>query len=101
MTAVPLETTSEFKMDALNCTLLTKTVVRVDPFHWTTAPFKKFVPVNVNVNAGSPTLAFVGLIDERVGGGMTGALIEKDWGPEVPPGAELNTVTAAVPDEMT
>lgn len=46
-----------------------KTVVRFDPFHRTTAPLTKSVPVAVKVNPIPPACFEVGEIWSRVGGG--------------------------------
>ena len=43
-------------------------VGRALPFHRTTAPLRKLVPATESVKAGSPTLALVGLMDDRTGG---------------------------------
>jgi hypothetical protein len=73
----------------------TNVVVRFDPFHRTTEPTTKPLPLTVSVNAGPPAPAVAGLKLVVVG---TGLLIVKVRPLEVPPpGAGLNTVTEAVP----
>jgi len=46
---------------AVNCAALTKLVASALPFHWTTAPERKPVPLTVRVNAGPPSNAELGL----------------------------------------
>jgi len=50
---------------------LTKVVVRAEPFHSTVAPFTKFVPLTVKVNAGPPTPALFGESEVRPGAGLS------------------------------
>ena len=64
----------------------------------------KLVPVRVMVNPGSPAVAVLGVMLLRLGTGF-GSIgadpIVKIWADEVPPpGAGLNTVTVAVPEEI-
>ncbi len=73
-------------------------MARFEPFHRTTDPLIKLVPVTVSVKADPPAVAEVGLILERVGTGLLATCIVKVKAPEVPPpGAGLKTVTLAVP----
>ncbi len=56
------------------------------------------VPFTVSVNATPPAVRDVGLMLVIAGTGLLAALIVKVWALEVPPpGAEVNTVTEAVP----
>ncbi len=72
-----------------------KVVTRSDPFQRTTELVLKPLPLTVSVKAASPARAPVGFMPVEAG---TGLLIVKVWALEVPPpGAGLNTVTAAVP----
>jgi len=48
-------------MDAVSCVLLTYVVARFEPFHRTTEPLTKFVPLTVSVKAGPPGVAEGGL----------------------------------------
>ena len=45
-----------------------KVVVRGEPFHLTVAPLTKLLPLTVNVNAGPPAVAELGLKVVSVGG---------------------------------
>jgi hypothetical protein len=93
--AVPTLAMSAAAMDAVNCVLLTKVVVRLDPFHITTDVPTKFVPLTVSVNAAPPALAVAGLRLDIAG---TGLFTEKVCALEVPPpGDGLTTVTLIVP----
>ncbi len=68
---------------AVNWVELTNVVVSAEPFHCTAAPETKFVPLTVNVNAGPPAVAEVGLRLEMAG---VGTLIAKATPAEgVPP----------------
>ena len=51
--AVPAAVRSDARMDALRVLPLWKAVLRGDPFHCTVAPFVKFAPEMVSVNAVS------------------------------------------------
>jgi len=66
---VPVVEMSVFRIDAVSCVALTNVVVRLAPFHRTTAPLRKFVPFTVSVNAGPPAVAVLGDSDVRVGAG--------------------------------
>jgi len=82
---------------AVSCVALTKVVVSATPFHCTTAPLTKLVPVNVSVNAGPPTVPKVGDTDANVGAGFAAFMVNVAPAEAPPPGAALNTVTVAVP----
>ena len=69
------------------------------PFHLTTEPLIKLVPLTVRLNPEPPAVAEEGLRLVVVGTGL-GAMIVKLWALEVPPpGVGLKTVTLAVPAE--
>src|SRR5262249_58418494 len=77
---------------------LTKLFSRAVPSHCTAAPFTKFVPPTVSVNAGPPAAALFGVRLVSVGTGFGAAVIVNVSGPDVPPpGAGFTTVTVAVP----
>src|SRR3984893_1733790 len=81
---------------AVNCVPLTNVVVSATPFHSTTEPLTKPLPVTVSVNAGEPAAKEDG--DSNVCT-ATGLLIVNVSAPDAPPpGAGLNTVTEAVPE---
>jgi hypothetical protein len=93
--AVPTLAMSAATMDAVNCVLLTKVVVRLGPFQLTTDVLKKFAPLTLSVNAPPPAAAVTGLKLDIEG---TGFFTEKDCALEVPPpGAGLTTATLTVP----
>jgi hypothetical protein len=95
--AVPALAMSLAEIVAASCVLLTQVVVRSAPFHRTTDPLMKFVPVAVSVNPAPPATALLGDSALSVGARL---LIVNVWALEVPPpGAGLNTVTDAVPAE--
>ena len=72
--------------------------MRFVPFHLTTEPLTKLVPLTVSVKADPPAVAEEGLMLVVVGTGLSGTLIVKVWAFEVPPpGVGLKTVTWAVP----
>jgi hypothetical protein len=80
---------------AVSCVSETNVVVWFTPFHFTTDPLTKSVPLTVSVNAAPPALAAAGL---RLVVAGTGLFIVKVRATEVPPpGAGVNTVTCAVP----
>src|SRR5690348_5205177 len=65
---------SELGICAVNCVpllLATNVVMRLAPFHCTTAPGTKFAPVTCRVKAVEPTAAEFGLIVVSVGTGLT------------------------------
>jgi hypothetical protein len=48
---------------AVSWLLLTKAVVRFEPFHFTIEPETNFLPLTVSVKAGPPALALLGDIE--------------------------------------
>ena len=91
--AVPAVAMSAAVMAAFICVALTKVVVRLLPFQFTTVLEMNPVPFTVRVNAAPPAVAFAGDSELTVGTGLA-ALIVNAVLPEVPPpGAGLNTVT--------
>jgi len=62
--------------------LLTKVVVRLEPFTRTTDPFTKLEPFTVSVKAPLPALTLAGEMLESEGDGL---LIASASAPEVPP----------------
>jgi len=94
---VPAVAMSAAVIAAVTCIALTYVVVRFDPFHFTTEPLMKPVPVIVNVNAAVPAVALVGDSVLIVGTAFD-ALIVNAAVPDVPPlGAGFVTVTCPVP----
>ena len=95
--AVPCAAMSVAGMAAVSCVAFTKVVVRDAPFHLTTEPKTKLLPLTVRVKAPPPAVALLGTRVVNAGTGLA-ALIVKVRALEVPPpGAGLNTVTEAVP----
>jgi hypothetical protein len=93
---VPATAISEAGIAALNRVEETKVVVRFAPFHSTTEPLMKPLPLTVSVKAAAPAVREDGLMLEITGTG--GSLIVKVRALEVPPpGVGLNTLTWAVP----
>ena len=80
---------------AVTCVALTIVVVNATPFHSTTVPATKFVPVSVSVNAAPPAFAVVGESEPKVGNGSL--IVNVIAADAPPPGAGFNTVIAAVP----
>jgi hypothetical protein len=73
-------------------------VARLAPFHCTTEPATKFVPVTVIENWADPAPTVLGERTESVGTGLGAALMVKPAELDVPPpGAAVNTVTVAAP----
>jgi len=66
MGTVPVAAISAALIEAVTRVLLTKLVVRGEPFHRTTAPFTKPVPLTVSVNADPPAAALLGESDVAV-----------------------------------
>ena len=92
---VPAAAMSVDGMAAVSWVAETNVVARAAPFHRTTEPATKSVPVTVSVNPASPATAAVGFSPVVVG---TGLVMLKVCGFDVPPpGAGLPTVTCAVP----
>ena len=75
--------------------LLTKLVVRSDPFHRTTDPETNPEPLTVSVKARPPAVALDGESEVIDGAGLLMVNVAPLDVP--PPGAGLNTVTVAVP----
>src|SRR6267142_3239408 len=99
--AVPAVAMSVAGITAVSCVADTHVVVRAAPFQRTTEPATKFVPVTVSVSGGvpldcaPPATTDAGASPVVVG---TGFAIVKVCAFDVPPpGAPVNTVTAAVP----
>ena len=94
----PAVARSAVEIAAVSCVADPNVVGRSVPFHRTTEPDTKLVPVTVSVSPEPPTAAVAGLSAVVVGTGLLGALIVKVCGFDVPPpGAGLNAVTCAVP----
>ena len=68
--AVPAAEMSAALIAAVSFVLLTKVVVRFEPFHCTTDVFTKFVPVTVSVKAGPPATALEGANVVSAGEGL-------------------------------
>jgi hypothetical protein len=100
---VPVDVISAAEIAVVNLPLFTNVVGRVEPFHCTAELDIKLEPFSVSVKDEPPTVVELGAMDVRLGTGLGGggaAAIVKVWVLEVPPpGAGLNTVMAAVPDE--
>jgi hypothetical protein len=93
--AVPPAATSAELIAAVTSVPLTKVVVRVEPFHSTTAPGTNWLPVIMSVKAPLPETTLAGESDPATGAGLS---IVNAVAPEVPPpGAGVITVTFAVP----
>src|SRR5579872_4190505 len=58
--AVPTVDKSAAKIVALNCVVLTKVVVRAEPFQRTVAPATKPLPCTVNTKLDEPAAVFIG-----------------------------------------
>jgi hypothetical protein len=61
MLAVPAAAMSAAVIAAVNRVLLTKVVVRADPFHFTVEVLTKLLPLTVSVKAAPPAVADAGL----------------------------------------
>jgi hypothetical protein len=59
--AVPAAAMSAAVIAAVTCVLLTKVVVRADPFHFTMEVLTKLLPFTVRVKAAPPAVADAGL----------------------------------------
>ena len=68
--AVPALTTSDAEIVPRNSVDETNVVVRFDPFHRTTEPETKFVPITVSVKPGLPADVDEGLSEVVVGAGL-------------------------------
>src|SRR4030095_3434681 len=58
--AVPAAAMSVAGMAAVTCVAFTKVVVRAAPFHLTSEPETKLLPLTVSVQAGPPAVALLG-----------------------------------------
>jgi hypothetical protein len=67
MLAVPCVATSVAGIAAVSWALLTKVVVRLDPFHLTVELETKLEPLTVKAKAGPPAFAELGLILLKTG----------------------------------
>ncbi len=80
---------------AVNWVEETNVVVRLDPFHRTTDPLTKLLPLIVRTKSVPPAAVEAGLRLFKFGSGL---FIVSDAALEVPPpGADVNTVTEALP----
>src|SRR5882724_2114757 len=95
--------TSLAGMAAVSRVLLTKVVVRFEPFTCTTDAGTKLVPLRVNVNAPLPAMTLSGERPERVGCGLGPELLTArlSVADVPPPGAGFATETERVPAEAT
>ena len=95
--ALPCAAISCAVIVAVSWFALTKVVgVRAAPFHWTTEPLTKLLPVTVSVKFGPPATTVLGEREVNVGVGAGAWVIAKGRALEVaPPG--FCTVTEAVP----
>jgi hypothetical protein len=92
---VPTVVTSAAVIIAVSVELETKVVARDEPFHSTTEPDTKFVPLTVRVKSELPAEVEVGFSESLVG---TGLLIVNVSTFEVPPpGVGFTTVTGRLP----
>jgi hypothetical protein len=99
MFIIPGSAMSSAEIDACTCVLETNIVGRFKPFHLTTDPCLKFVPVTVSVKPAPPASAEDGLRLVTLGTGL-GAGLTIENGSEFespPPGGGLDTATLAVP----
>ena len=74
---------------AVNCVGLIKLVARSTPFHLTTEPLTKLLPVTVSVKAALPAIAVTGLIETITGTGLfttTVLMVKVSDALEPPPG---------------
>ena len=79
--------------------LLTKVVVRLEPFTWTTDPEMKLPPLRVNVNPPPPAMTLAGEILESDGAGFGLLTVRVSAADTPPPGAGFITVVERVPAE--
>ncbi len=80
---------------AVNWVEDTNVVVRFDPFHWTTDPLTKLLPLIVRTKSVPPAAVEAGLRLFKFGRGLL--IVSVDASEVPPPGADVNTVTFAVP----
>src|SRR5438309_7585428 len=100
--AVPATAMSAGVIAAVSWVAETRVVARFAPFQRTTELPTKLVPVTVNVNPGPPAGAEAGFSPVVVGTGLLPAVMVNVCALDVPPpGAGVNTVTAAVPATAT
>lgn len=92
--AVPTLAMSAAVIAAVNCVPLTNVVVRLLPFHCTTALFSKLLPFTVRLNAAPPAIAEFGESVERVATGVV--TLKKNVFDGPPPGAGFTTTTGTV-----
>src|SRR5262245_64273918 len=93
--AVPAALMSVAGIAAVSWVALTNVVLRAAPFHCTTEPETKLLPLTVSVNAGPPAVALLGARVVRPGAGVP-ALIVKVSALDVAP-LGFTTLTWAVP----
>jgi hypothetical protein len=82
---------------AVNCVALTNVVVSATPFHSTTVPAMKLLPVSIRVNDAPPAVAEFGVREPNVGTGFGPVTVNVCPAEVPPPGVGLKTVTEAVP----
>jgi len=92
--AVRAEATSAAGIVAVKLVLSMKTAVRFEPFQRTTEPATKFEPVSVKLKPGPPAVELEGASALNEGAGLATVKVLDAEAP--PPGAGLNTRTAAV-----
>ena len=91
----PTAATSLTRICAVTWVALTNAVVRAAPLNWTTEVLLKFVPLTVNVNAGSPAVLLGG--DNVVIAGTGWFTVKLCACIDVPPpGVGLVTVTETI-----
>ena len=98
--AVPAAARSLAGMAALSWVALTNVVVRPPPFQRTVEADTKPLPVTVRVKAGPPWSALLGASVESTGTGLPAVTVKGkalEVLPPMLPGADVNTVTCAVP----
>src|SRR5260370_29986809 len=66
----------------VNCVALTNGVASGEPFHSTVAPGTNLAPLTVNVNAGTPSVAALGVRLVRVAAG--GLIVNSAWVEAIP-----------------
>src|SRR5262249_53297239 len=93
--AEPAAARSLAAIEAWSLVVLTNVVVRAAPFQLTTELVTKPVPFTASVNAALPATTTLGESDVTAGTGLFTAKLAAAEVP--PPGAGLNTVTAAEP----
>jgi len=92
--ALPTLAMSAAVIAAVNCVALTNVVVRLLPFHCTTALFSKLLPFTVRVNAAPPAIAEFGTsVDSAATGVVT---LKKNVFDVPPPGVGFTTITGTL-----